>query len=325
MTTPLRAARRPRRDARANRRAGSTPASCASTAATDPATLDADLGRGRGRPARRPACAAAGRLRVGRQAAEGRPRAARAGDAGAALRVLMFRELRAAVAREAGRWLALQAGEAAAPRPAGVMRPAAPASTAPRSRGDRAHPRGHRRRRDLPGQLHLPPARPGLRLAAGAVPAAARAPAGGLRRLHRLLPRRGGRRTDARAVVLARAVRAQRGRRAHRPADEGHGVALHGAPEGDSETARHPLARHQEPRREPDDRRPAAQRPRPHRADRLGEGAGAVRRRAVRHGVPDDLDGAGAAARPRSASPSCCARSSPAARSPARPSTTRWS
>jgi hypothetical protein len=82
----------------------------------------------------------------------------------------------------------------------------------------RAHPRLHRRRRHLPGQLHLPDALRRLRL-----------------RIHALYARLRGRQpvpygalvalpTARRAVAVAGAVRAPRSRRADRAADEGHGA-----------------------------------------------------------------------------------------------------
>ena len=86
----------------------------------------------------------------------------------------------------------------------------------------------------------------------------------------------------------------------HRRPMKGIGLRFHRA-RGRQRTARL-LGGREEPRREPDDRRPAAQRPRLRRADRLGEGAGAVRDRALLDGIPDDLHRAGhAAARGRHA------------------------
>jgi hypothetical protein len=99
-------------------------------------------------------------------------------DEPAALRLLMFRRMARLSAEAVSAWLAAQDDGA----PAGTLGLTPSVDDAAFDAAIAAHPRGDCRRRDLPGQLHLPPRRPGLGRAPGAVPPPARAPAGALRR-----------------------------------------------------------------------------------------------------------------------------------------------
>jgi para-aminobenzoate synthetase/4-amino-4-deoxychorismate lyase len=258
----------------------------------DPATLHTTWAAVESDLRCRPARAAAGRLRMGRAAAESRPSNGSSADQGCAAGADV-RALRATVARAGGRWLERRAARRPV-GPAGTM-----VSSASQRRPHRAFSAAIARIHEaiaagetyqvnytyrLHGRMFGSPLALYRRCARGSPwPSAPTS---------RLPDARRRPRTWVLSCSPELFLRHETGLVTARPMK---GTASRiTAPEGDSETARHAVAGRQEPRREPDDRRPAAQRPRPRRADRLGEGAGAVRGRALLDGVPDDLDGAGA-------------------------------
>ena len=133
------------------------------------------------------------------------PASARARAGGPLAQVLLFAQCESWTPAQVDAWLATRTPHG---QPAGIAGVVPSVSEAEFTRAHRPHPRLHRGRRHLPGQLHLPPAFRRLRPAHGAVRAPARTPAGALRRADRAAGRR------RRAVAVARAVPAPRGRHA---------------------------------------------------------------------------------------------------------------
>ena len=193
--------------------------------------------------------------------------------------------------------------------------------------GRRGGARGDRAGRHLPGEPHPPPRGAVRRRPVAAVPAPADRRPGAVRRLPR--PRPVARRPARRARCSPRSPEpflVGRRRRHGVSTDPIKGTRPRGRTrEQDRALARELLASAQGPGRERDDRGRAAQRPRPGvRAGlRAGAAAPAPRADGRRPAPRDDGD---RAAPPRRRTRSTCSRPrSPAARSPARRRSARWS